>query len=277
MLIMHTMQKGVIRMLGAIIGDIVGSRFEWNNIKHKHFDFLTEDCFVTDDSIMTLAIARAIMDSLPDRSDLPAQAVKAMQEVGRPYPNCGYGGRFWQWIYADDPKPLNSFGNGAAMRVSACGFAARSLEDAKAMARAVTEVSHNHPEGIKGAEAVAAAIWMARNGASIPEIRDFIDWEYYPMTQTLDEIRPGYWFNETCQNTVPQALQAFFESTGFEDAIRNAISIGGDSDTVAAITGGVAEAFWGVPEDIRDRALAFLDQRQRTIFDRFERFMSTQQ
>ena len=161
-------------MLGAIIGDIVGSRFEWDNIKTKNFVLFTPECFATDDSIMTLAVGCAIMDADGDMAALPEFAVKAMQTIGRPYPECGYGGRFLDWMYSDDPKPYNSFGNGAAMRVSACGFAAKSLEEAKQLSYAVTAVTHDHPEGIKGAEAVAVAIYMARTGASMADIRNVI-------------------------------------------------------------------------------------------------------
>lgn len=257
-------------MLGAIIGDIVGSRFEWNNHRSKDFEFLTYKCFPTDDSIMSLAIAQAILVSKKDYSDLSKNAIECMQNVGRNYPNCGYGGSFYGWIFSDDPKPYNSYGNGAAMRVSAAGFAANSIEEAKKLSRLVTEVSHNHPEGIKGAEATVVAIFMAKTGSNIFEIRDYIDKNYYPMNFTLDEIRDTYHFNETCQETVPQALQAFFESTGFEDAIRNAISIGGDSDTVAAICGGVAEAYYGIPTDIRKHALTFLDQKLMQLLILFE-------
>lgn len=257
-------------MLGAIIGDIVGSRFEWNNHRSKDFEFLTYKCFPTDDSIMSLAIAQAILVSKKDHSDLSKNAIECMQNVGRNYLNCGYGGSFYGWIFSDDPKPYNSYGNGAAMRVSAAGFAANSIEEAKKLSRLVTEVSHNHPEGIKGAEATAVAIFMAKTGSNIFEIRDYIDKNYYPMNFTLDEIRDTYHFNETCQGTVPQALQAFFESTGFEDAIRNAISIGGDSDTVAAICGGVAEAYYGIPTDIRKHALTFLDQKLMQLLILFE-------
>lgn len=257
-------------MLGAIIGDIVGSRFEWNNIKTKEFDFLTYKCFSTDDSIMSLAIAQAILDCNGNYGDLGNAAVRRMQEIGRPYPNCGFGGMFYQWIYSGNPQPYNSFGNGAAMRVSACGFAARSLDEAIALSKAVTEVTHNHPEGIKGAEATAVAIFLAREGKSIFEIRDYINKHYYPMDFTLDSIRDTYEFNETCQNTVPQAIMAFLESTDFEDAIRNAISIGGDSDTLAAITGGIAEAYYGIPAEIRKHALTFLDERLMKILVAFE-------
>lgn len=257
-------------MIGAIIGDIVGSRFEWDNYRAKDFELFTKDCFATDDSIMTLAIGKALMSSKPDWSDLGEQAVRCMQEVGRPYPDCGYGGRFWDWMYSDDPQPYNSFGNGAAMRVSACGFMAKSLDEAITLSKAVTEVTHNHPEGLKGAEATVVAIYMARTGSSMAQIREIIDREYYPMDFTLDEIRDTYQFNETCQDTVPQALMAFFESTSFEDAIRNAISVGGDSDTLAAITGGVAEAYYGVPGELKQKALEYLDDRLLEIYVDYE-------
>lgn len=257
-------------MLGAIIGDIVGSRFEWNNYRAKDFEFLTYKCFPTDDSIMSLALAQAVIISKPDHTDLKDNAVECMQRIGRNYPDCGYGGSFYNWIFSENPKPYNSFGNGAAMRVSAVGFAANSLEEVKEMSRLITEVTHNHPEGIKGAEATAVAIYMARMGSSIFEIRDYIDKNYYLMNFTLDSIRDTYQFNETCQDTVPQALMAFFESTGFEDAIRNAISIGGDSDTVAAICGGVAEAYYGIPADIRKHALTFLDEDLLKVLTVFE-------
>ena len=261
-------------MLGAIIGDIVGSRFEWNNIKSKDFDLFTRRCFPTDDSIMSLAVAKALLTCREDYSDLSALAIYHMQDIGRHYPDCGYGGHFYQWIFDDDPQPYNSFGNGAAMRVSACGFVADSLEQAKELSAAVTKISHNHPEGMKGAEATAVAIYMARTGSSMQEIRDYITANYYDIDFTLDEIRPTYSFDVTCQGSEPQALEAFFESTSFEDAIRNAISIGGDSDTIAAITGGVAEAFYGIPEDIRAEAVEFLDPRLKEVLEEFEgRFM----
>ena len=258
-------------MLGAIIGDIVGSRFEWNNHRDKDFELFTNGCFPTDDSIMSLAIAKAIIVSKPDFSDLSDNAVKCMQSIGRNYPDCGYGGRFYGWMFSDDPRPYNSYGNGSAMRVSAAGFAATSLEEAKLLSRLVTEVTHNHPEGIKGAEATAVAIYMAKTGSDISEIKNHINKNYYPMNFTIDEIRDTYMFNETCQDTVPQALEAFFESTGFEDAIRNAISVGGDSDTLAAICGSIAQAYYGIPDDIRKQALNFLDKDLLKLLTLFER------
>lgn len=257
-------------MLGAIIGDIVGSRFEWNNNKSKQFDFLTYKCSVTDDSVMSLAIAKTLLESKADYSDLSENAVKYMQSLGRHYPNCGYGGRFRGWLHSDNPKPYGSYGNGAAMRISACGYVANSLKEVKQLSKAVTEVTHNHPEGLKGAEATAVAIFLAHSGKNLLEIQDYITKNYYPLTFTLDGIRDSYGFYESCQDTVPQALEAFFESKNFEDAIRNAISIGGDSDTLAAITGGIAEAYYGIPTEIRKHALTFLDERLLKILIAFE-------
>lgn len=258
-------------MIGAIIGDIVGSRFEWDNLKSKDFNFLTFLCFVTDDSIMTLAVAEAIMSCQNDFTKLGEATVSSMQRLGRIYPDAGYGGHFRQWITLKNPTPYNSYGNGAAMRVSPCAYAATSFEQALELAQKVTEVTHNHPEGIKGALATTAAIWLAREKHSIEEIRSYIDQHYYPMDFTLDEIRPSYKFDVTCQGTVPQSIMAFLESNSFEDAIRNAISIGGDSDTVAAITGPIAQAYYGVPAEIRSAALMFLDDAQYKILVDFEK------
>ena len=257
-------------MIGAIIGDIVGSLFKSNNVKTKDFVFFTYACEFTDDSVMTLAIAKAILEADDAYDKLSSLAVKHMREVGRSYPNCGYGDMFRQWMYSEDMGPYNSFGNGAAMRVSACGFAAKSLEEAKLLSRKVTEVTHNHPEGLKGAEATAVCVFFAREGKSIIEIRDYINEHYYPLNFTLDGIRDSYQFNETCQDTVPQAIMAFLESADFEDAIRNAISIGGDSDTLAAITGSIAEAYYGTPLEIRKHALTFLDEQLLKILNDFE-------
>ena len=259
-------------MLGAIIGDIAGSRFEWRNIKSKDFELLStlKGCCPTDDSIMTLAIARAILNCNGDYMRLRTQAVSSMQAFGKQYPNAGYGGRFHKWIFTKYPQPYNSYGNGAAMRVSPCGFAANTLEEAIALSAHVTEVTHNHPESLKAAAAVSAAIYMARTGKSMLEIRDYIESNYYRINFTLDAIRPTYTFDVSCQGSVPQAFEAFFESTGFEDAIRNAISIGGDSDTIAAITGGIAEAYYGIPTDLRKHALTFLDELQLSVLNAFE-------
>lgn len=269
-------------MLGAIIGDIVGSRFEFNNHRSKDFDLFTDASFVTDDSIMTIAIAKALMEAVKasqdpehvDQAKLADLAVRHMQEIGRKYPNCGYGGRFERWVFSSDPRPYNSFGNGAAMRVSPAGFFARDEKEAVQLAKTVTAVTHNHEEGIKGAVATAVAIYMAGRGAKKEAIRQRIEDDYYILDFTIDGIRPLYVFNETCQETVPQALVCFFESESFEDAIRTAISLGGDSDTVAAITGAVAEAYYGIPPALGRRALGYLDADLRAVCDEWIRFTS---
>ena len=269
--------------LGAIVGDIAGSRFEWCNIKSKDFTLLVgrgedvDECCFTDDTVMTVAIAEAILKWRKggDKSyeALSAMAIKSMQKFGQRYPNAGYGGTFQRWLRDDNPLPYNSWGNGAAMRVSACGWAGQTIDEVKAMSRAVTQVSHNHPEGIKGAEATSVATFLARTGKSKDEIRATILRDYYPIDFTLDEIRPSYGFDVSCQGSVPQAMEAFFESDSLEDAIRNAISIGGDSDTIGAICGAVAGAYYGVPQDICAKAHAFLVPDLIETLDAFERCM----
>ena len=256
-------------MLGAIIGDIVGSRFEWDNYRAKDFDLFHEKCFATDDSIMTIAIGRAVLDHKATGGSLQKAAKRRMREIGRPYPGCGFGGRFFQWIYSDTMGPYHSFGNGAAMRISAVGWAAESLEEVYDMSYAATKVTHDHPEGLKGAEATAVAIYLARTGHSQAEIRAAIEKTYYKLDFTIDQIRPTYRFNETCQETVPQAIEAFLEAESFEDCIRIAISVGGDSDTLAAITGSIAEAYFGIPEAIAAQAVEYLDPFLREHYDAF--------
>ena len=306
-------------MIGAIVGDIAGSRFEFHNRKTKDFTLLVSrdevpehprpkkgdkprrlgeallgggsllssmlkdnavqehSCYFTDDTVMTLAVADAIMKWRENGGGaydaLSAEAVMSMQDFGRRYPCAGYGGAFRLWLKDEFPQPYNSWGNGSAMRVSACGWAGQTLDEVKAISLAVTEVTHNHPEGIKGAEATAVATFLARTGVTKDEIRDVIVRDYYPIDFTLDEIRPRYEFDVSCQGSVPQALQAFFESTSFEDAIRNAISIGGDSDTIAAITGAVAGAYYGVPDEIREKAETFLSPDLLETLHKFERML----
>ncbi len=258
----HGARNGFI---GAMVGDIAGSRFEWRNRKSKEFTLLKGNaCCFTDDTVMTLAVADAILKWKASGGGsyeaLSAEAVKSMQAFGQRYPEAGYGSSFWRWLHDWNPRPYNSWGNGSAMRVSACGWAGQTLDEVKAMSRAVTEVTHNHPEGIKGAGATAVATFLARTGKSKEEIKAVIVRDYYPLGFTLNEIRPTYKFDVSCQGSVPQALEAFFESTSFEDAVRNAISIGGDSDTIGAICGAVAGAYYGVPDDIRAQAEIFLDE-----------------
>ena len=258
-------------MIGAIIGDVVGSRFEFSNLLSKDFILLTEENSFTDDTVMTCAVAQALMESREDYSDLPEKTIEVMQRIGRHYPNCGYGGRFYEWMFTNNPKPNNSFGNGAAMRVSAAGFAAKDVEEAKRLAYAVTAVSHDHPEGLKGAEATAVAIVMARKGCT----KDQIIWEmkkYYKLDTDLEEYRRtccGHG-DEICQVTMPQALRCFMEGYDYVDVIRNCISIGGDSDTIAAIAGGIAEAYYGVPEELKLTVRQYLTPELRNIVREYE-------
>ena len=260
-------------MYGAIIGDIAGSRFEFDNHRDKRFTLFHPLGFVTDDTVMSLALAQAVMEADrlmplrgPDYELLLAQkAVSCMKAIGRHYPDCGYGGRFYRWMFSARSQPYNSFGNGAAMRVSAAGLAARTLEEALVMSDALPAVTHNHPEGILGARATTLCIFLARQGHSQADIRRRVEQEYYRLDMTVEGLRPVYRFDATCQGTVPQAIVCFLEATSFEDAIRNAISIGGDSDTIGAITGAIAQAYFGVPEDMKEQAAGYLDERLLAI------------
>ncbi|MGY3724494.1 type I restriction enzyme M protein [Granulicatella balaenopterae] len=257
-------------MLGAIIGDIAGSIYEFDPIKTKNFELMADKCFVTDDTIMTLAVAQAILTMNDTQDDLSQKAIEWMQYLGRKYPDCGYGDYFKQWLKDTNPIPYNSFGNGSAMRVSPCALAADSLEEALDLAEKVTIITHNHPEGLIGAKATVAAIYLAKSGKSLNEIQAYIHENYYRMDFTIDAIREDYHFSEICQETVPQALMCVFESVDFCDAIRNAVSLGGDSDTLAAIAGGFAQAYYGVPKDLGERAKEFLDDSQLEILNAFE-------
>ena len=245
-------------MLGAIIGDIVGSVYEHHNIKTKDFELFGEGCRFTDDTVMTCAVCWAVREyKARENVNVIGLFQKRMVELGQMYPDAGYGGKFRQWLSNRYRRPYGSFGNGSAMRVSACGMLADSLEEAHNLAVYSAEVSHNHPEGIKGAVAVAEAIYLAKTGATKDEIRAHCS-QYYELGFTLDEIRPGYSFDSSCQGSVPQAIAAFLESESFEDAIRNAVSLGGDSDTIAAIAGSIAEPFYGIPARLKARAYGYL-------------------
>ena len=265
-------------MIGAIIGDIVGSRFEFHNHLSKEFVLLDSDCDFTDDSVMTCAVALALMESMMDYSDLSEKTVESMQGIGRQFPYCGYGSRFFNWMFANDPQPYNSYGNGSAMRISPVGFAAADIEEAKILSEKVTCVSHNHPEGMKGAEATSVAIVMARQGKTKDEIRAAME-EYYDLSLTVDEYRENWQGHgrEICQVSLPQALVCFFEGKDFEDVIRNCISIGGDSDTIAAIAGGIAEAYYGVPEELAKEARRYLDKRLLMVLDEFQGWLKMKQ
>ena len=242
-------------MYGAILGDIIGSpyEFDFNNYKSKDFPLFCQRSEFTDDTVMTLAVAKALLDTCgQDDAAIKAALVHQMQQLGRAYPDKSYGAHFNGWLYEDAPRPYNSYGNGSAMRVSAAAELAKDMEQALHLARLTAQVTHDHPEGIKGAQAVAAAIFLARTGHDKAEIKAYVEREFgYDLSRTCDEIRPTYHHVESCQETVPQAIIAFLESTSFEDALRTAVSLGGDSDTLAAITGSIAEAFYGVPEELR--------------------------
>lgn len=289
-------------MWGAIIGDIVGSRFEFDNIRSKDFELFDKKCFYTDDTVITVAVADALLKVGDDRlysdeiaeNKFKKQLVENFHRYGRDNLDCGFGGRFYDWIVYGETQPYNSYGNGSAMRVSPVGWYADTLDNVKHLAKLTAEVTHNHPEGIKGAEAVAVAIFLARKGYEKDEIRQHIIDNYYKIDFTLDELRgdgqanintglskfvltledilavkPVYGFDETCQGSVPQALEAFFESVSFEDTIRNAISIGGDSDTIAAIACSVAEAYYGIDDGLKERAKKFLNAEYLQIVDEF--------
>lgn len=231
-------------MIGAIIGDVVGSKYEFCNIKTKDFPFISKGCTFTDDSVMTVAVAKSLLTAIDKKIDFGAELVKEMQSLGRKYPNVGYGGMFASWLKSENPIPYNSFGNGSAMRVSPCGMIAVELEEALSLAQVSARVTHDHPEGIKGAQAVAGAIFLAKTKKSKDEIKKFITDNYYELNFTLDDIRAHYRFDVSCQGSVPQAIVAFLESECFEEAIKNAVSIGGDSDTIAAIAGSISWAFY---------------------------------
>lgn len=262
-------------MYGAIIGDVVGSRFEFDRgSKSREFSLFTKECDFTDDTVMTAAVAEALLDSGRDADGktVKANLIRSMKKWGQKYPHAGYGARFIDWVLTDDPEPYGSFGNGSAMRVSPAGWLYDTIERTREVARWTAEVSHNHPEGIKGAESAASAIFMARHGASKEEIRDYIIKEFgYDLSRTLDEIRPGYSHVEDCMRTMPEAFECFLEAESYEDTLRNVMYIGGDTDTLGAIAGAVAEAFWGIPDKIIDEGMNFIS---RDILDVVFRFKS---
>ena len=267
-------------MYGAILGDIIGSPFEFDRgDKTKDFKLFSRRSHFTDDSVMTLAVCEALLKVGQDATvkEIEDAVISSMQSWGRRYPHAGYGGYFRRWLTACHPEPYNSFGNGSAMRVSAVGWLYDSLENTRTVAKATANVTHNHPEGIKGAEATASAIFMARNGSSKEEIKKYIENEFhYDLNRTLDEIRPSYHMDETCQKTVPEAIIAFLEATDFEDAIRNAVSLGGDTDTLGAITGSIAEAYYRIPEWLMTECRKRINRDMRVVLDDFNDALSNQ-
>ena len=250
-------------IIGAISGDTIGSVFEWHNVKSLDFDLFCPNSRFTDDSVLTLATMHALLND--------GDYAKAYYAFGKKFPNAGYGHSFRRWLSSNDPKPYNSWGNGSAMRVSPVGWFYNSIDDTLLEAKKSAEVTHNHPEGIKGAQATTAAVFLARTGKSKDDIKNFIiDRFGYTLNRKIDDIRPDYEFDVSCQGSVPEAIIAFLESTDFENAIRLAISIGGDSDTIACITGGIAEAFYrNIPDEITNKVLNTLPEELIRIIEEF--------
>lgn len=254
-------------MRGAIIGDIVGSVYEFHNIKTTDFPLFSAKSRFTDDTVMTIAVALGLSHGANDPLATREAIIDAMHDLGGRYLKAGYGQKFFQWLLYRRREPYGSYGNGAAMRVSSVGWMYQSLDDVERYAEISAAVTHNHPEGIKGAQSVAAAIFLARTGSSKEDIRNYITSQYgYDLSRTLEAIRPTYKHNETCQGSVPEAIIAFLESTDFEDALRKAVSLGGDSDTIAAIAGSIADAFYqNIPERIAKEAMQRLDAALRKM------------
>lgn len=260
-------------MYGAILGDIIGSPYEFDRgEKTKDFPLFCEESRFTDDTVMTIAVATALLCVPRDYDSIGAVVISSMQNWGREYPRAGYGGKFRQWLKENAPKPYGSFGNGSAMRVSAVGWLYDTVELTRFVARLTAEVTHNHPEGIKGAESVASAIYLARTGESKATIKKYVEDEFgYNLSRTLDDIRPGYHMDVTCQGSVPEAITSFLESTSFEDAVRNAVSLGGDTDTIACIAGSIAEAYYGLSPIQEDDCLNRLPQKMKDVLINFDR------
>ena len=258
-------------MYGAILGDIIGSPYEFDQgNKTKDFPLLSEDSYFTDDTVMTIAVAEAFLDAADDEEVIRQRLIQSMQKWGHRYPHAGYGVRFNHWLRQKNPLPYNSFGNGSAMRVSAVAWLYHDLETVRRMARLSAEVTHNHPEGIKGAEATASAIFLGRTGHSKAEIKAYIETEFhYDLSRACDEIRPDYHHVESCQETVPEAITAFLEGESFEDVIRTAVSLGGDCDTLTAIAGSMAEGFYGIPEALKQACAERLSDDLHHILTRF--------
>ena len=261
-------------MYGAILGDVIGAPFEFDRgNKSKEFPLFAERPDFTDDTVMTIAVCDGILKAGLDagESEMKGSIVKAMHGWAEKYPFRGYGGRFFDWLVKKSAEPYGSFGNGSAMRVSSAGWLFESLERTREVARWSAEVTHNHPEGVKGAESVAAAIWLSRNGKSKDEIKEYVAREFgYDLSRTCDQIRPTYRHVESCQETVPQAFAAFFEGNDFEDVVRTAVSLGGDSDTLTDIAAAMAEAFYGVPENLKEKAAEILPSDMRDVLKAFE-------
>ena len=265
-------------MYGAILGDIIGSPYEFDQgSKTKSFPLFSPGSTFTDDTVMTLAVAQALLAAAPEEDEALTRCrlIASMQRWGKAYPHAGYGTRFLDWLWSDDPQPYHSYGNGSAMRVSPAAWLYDDLDTVRRMARLSAEVTHNHPEGIKGAESTAAVIFLGRTGHSKAEIRSYVEREFhYDLSRTCDQIRPGYFHVESCQQTVPEAITAFLEGESFEDVIRTAVSLGGDCDTLAAIAGSMAEGFYGVPEELKLQCRSRLDAPLLDVLQQFSQQIS---
>ena len=254
-------------MLGAIIGDIVGSPYEFGSNKTKNFKLLGPGCRPTDDSIMTIAVGCACVEAdCYDEEAFKTVLIKKMREIGNQYPDAGYGRLFYNWLTDDEPTPYGSKSNGSAMRVSPIAWAVDTIEDTERLAGWSAEITHDCSEGIRGAQAVAASIFLARTGSDKDEIRDYIEKNYYNLDFTIDEIRPGYSHDMSCDGSVPQAIACFLDSNDFEDAIRNAISLGGDCDTQACITGAISEAYYGIPDELQEEVFRYIDENLQDYY-----------
>lgn len=264
-------------MIGAILGDIIGSPYEFDRgTKSKDFPLFSTKSTYTDDTVMTLAVGLTFLDAQPSASDDWILRILAnrMRQFGKMYPNAGYGGMFRRWLRNPEHQAYNSFGNGSAMRVSSVAWLYNDIDAVRHAAKLSAEVTHNHPEGIKGAEATASAIFMARTGHSKGEIKEYIVREFgYALNRTCDEIRPGYFHTETCMETVPEAITAFLEGDNFEDVIRTAVSLGGDCDTLTAIAGSIAEGFYGVPEYLKEECHKRLPEPLNKVLVAFEQYL----
>lgn len=265
-------------MYGAILGDIIGSPYEFDmGNKSKDFPLFSKSSIFTDDTVMTIAVAEGFMGAPDNEAVIRLRLICSMQKWGCRYPYAGYGLRFQNWLESKNPRPYNSFGNGSAMRVSSVAWLYDDLDTVRHMARLSAEVTHNHPEGIKGAEATASAIFMARTGSSKSEIKAYIEEQFeYDLSRTCDEIRPNYHHVESCQKTVPEAITAFLEGDSFEDVIRTAVSLGGDCDTLTCIAGSIAEGFYGVPEALKQECRDRLAEDILDVLRRFEHIISAQ-
>ena len=261
-------------MIGTIIGDIVGSRFETEKAENHEFELFGDGCHFTDDTVLVLAVAKAIKDCEGNYASLQSKTVEYMRQFVKKYPRAGYGGKFSVWANSETPEPYNSCGNGAAMRVCAVGLISETPEQVKDLTYKVTSITHNHPEGLRGAEATAMCVYLAHKGATKQEIYDCINQNYYQLNKNYSQIKAVYTPSPLCQGTVPQAVVCFLESESYEDAIRNAVALGGDSDTLAAITGAISEAFYGVPKDLRKKGLSYLDEELKQILIETENYIS---